>query len=185
MSQTAAAHDRYVSDCVTHNWVPRRARLPWERPSWASLAMGIPWNEASLYNSFMPIRTVAPKPAARPKKQLPVAYQKVHVVKRRRLFHNIAERCPDEERALAIQKWLAIVEVNLAASKLGRDIMLVQVEEDAEDQIREMIEDVLGAKAAGTMMGRSSAILLFMAWHQEQGYEDDALPLMETKVEEV
>ena len=109
-----------------------------------------------------------------------LAYQECFRRKRRRLSEAVAARCPEDARAVAFQKWLAICEVNMAASSTGAQILRVQEDKDAEEVICELLSDVLASKATYTLKVRSTALLLYVRWHNGRSGEDQpAFPLEE------
>ena len=82
------------------------------------------------------------------------AYHRDHTAKRRRLCKLAMETTVDELRALATGKWLAVLEVNLPASQVGRHIVSVQERDDALVAVQDILEDVFAAKANNTLNAR-------------------------------
>ena len=75
------------------------------------------------------------------------------------------ETTVDQLRALATGKWLAVLEVNLPASQVGKHIVRVQERDDALVAVQDVLEDVFAAKANNTLNARSTAALLYIKWH--------------------
>ena len=111
------------------------------------------------------------------------AYHSEFAAKRRRLTSLAMETNVDQLRALATGKWLAVLEVNLPASQVGRHIVRVQEDEGALVAIQDILEDVVAAKANNTLNARSTAALLFVKWHTANVVERvPALPMDEALV---
>ena len=98
-----------------------------------------------------------------------LAYEASFRRKRRRLSAAVADRCPESDRALVLQKWLAICEVNMACSSTGAQILKVQQDDEAEQQVFDLLSDVLASKATSTLAVRSTAILLYVRWFSARG----------------
>ena len=94
------------------------------------------------------------------------AYHKDYKAKRRRISKLAMETTVDQLRALATGKWLAVLEVNLPASQVGKHIVRVQERDDALVAVQDVLEDVFAAKANNTLNARSTAALLYKSGMQ-------------------
>ena len=74
------------------------------------------------------------------------------------------EAQPDDKRALALGKWLAIFEANLEASKTGAQILELQDQNDNTEKIGELLEDIFARKATNTLLRRAGALLQYTEW---------------------
>ena len=150
-------------------------RLPWQGSSMVSFALGA---ADPLFPTPMPVRAYVPLTSG-VKRPSSLAYIPEHRRKRRRLSDSVAAKCPDDARALVIQKWLAVLEVNLTASSSGACIVKFQEDDDAEERLKELLDDIFATKATGTLRARCTALLLYVKWHIGQKSEVEAFPLKE------
>jgi hypothetical protein len=115
----------------------------------------------------MPVSRVAALPGIASRRPKGVAYHPMSIRKRRRITDAVVDAVRDDRRSLVLNKWLAIVEVNLGASQLGTAILASQEDDNAELVLSETIADVFAAKAVNTLEVRASAMLLYVKWHSQ------------------
>ena len=100
--------------------------------------------------------------------------------KRRRILATLVEGTVVSARSVAVTKWAAILQLDPAASQVGRQILAVQDSPDADALVQAIVSDVLAPKSTNTLAVRATAILLFIKWHRQSTVCDDvALPILE------
>ena len=83
-------------------------------------------------------------------------------------------------RALEIEKWIEILELNFEASQVGQQLAECMQAPFPHERALAMLEDVFAAKASNTLTTRSCAIFLFLKWYQSQNTGNSpALPVKE------
>jgi hypothetical protein len=105
---------------LTWTWAP----LPWQL-GFTGLALGE--GVASISDADgqdflatpMPVTRVAALPGIASRRPRGVAYHPMSIHKRRHVTDAVVEAVRDDRRSLALNKLLAIVEVNLGSSQLG------------------------------------------------------------------
>ena len=70
----------------------------------------------------------------------------------------------DSMKVRAMNRWRIIIEQDLGASQVGRQLTEYIEDGKAESLIISTLEDVLGTKSVATLMKRSSSILRFLQW---------------------
>ena len=156
----------------------RAMPLPWEGNSFTATVLGTMPGQSQL-EPAMRFSQVAPKPSILQKRPKAVAYHPEFQGKRRRLVVQLAMEEKDDGRAAAIVKWSAILEVNLAASQVGRQIVRMHGKEQEAKKITELLYDVLARKATNTLVARATAMLLFVRWSSDGSSKKTALPIDE------
>ena len=140
---------------------------PWQLHPMAALALGT-------YSATPWLRTVAvrgPVPAivSQQTAVARVAYYAPVVAKRRRLQQRLLDTVGDDWRAVALHKWLAVVECNLHASEVGRHLLRLHNCPDALVTIKGILDDVTASKATATLSLRVNALLAYWKWFKTIG----------------
>ena len=135
------------------------ARYAWEVDDEVSAVMGLSPRLLPTVRDMMPITTF-PWRIAVQSRPATVAYHPLEPRKRRRLNAHVVEAGPCDNRAQVLAKWLAILEVNLFASSVGKQLLREQGMVDAKEKITAMLDDVFAKKTTATHENRVTAILL-------------------------
>ena len=133
----------------------------------ASLALGeldtTPWLRG------VAVRGPVPAIAALQGATAKVAYYAPVVAKRRRLLQRVLDTEGDDLRAVALHKWLALVECNLHGSDLGRHLLRLHDCPDALVTVQGMLNDYTATRATSTLSLRANSLLAFWKWYKEFG----------------
>ena len=146
---------------------------PWNLHPMTSLALGTfraaPWlREVSVSG---PVPAIAVQQAAVSR----VAYYAPVVAKRRKLQQRLLDCVGDDLRAVALHKWLSVVECNLQASEVGRHLLRLHDSPDELVTVKGILDDVTATKATATLSLRVNALLAFWKWFKTTG-DTGALP---------
>ena len=148
-------------------------RMPWDVGGFIGLVMGSPAADPTAFlQSPMRLRQgSAPLSfAARQVASGAVAY----------LPEFKGKREEDDARAVQLGRWMTIVEVNIQASEVGRQLAELQCQESPVSKAIEMLRDVFAAKATNTLERRAGSLLLYVAWAAENSEEgQQVLPIVE------
>ena len=138
--------------------------MPWDNAGMSSAALSsrfqMPW-----LATLMPILGAPPQTSAARRPGSRVCDLPDVQAKRRRILATAAESEVDDERYVQIRRWLMIAEVDPHASQVGKHVLAVQDDVDAETKVQGIIDDVLAGKSTSTLKVRSTAILLYLKWH--------------------
>ena len=98
-----------------------------------------------------------------------VAYYAPVIAKRRRLLQRMLDTEGDDLRAVALHKWLAVVECNLYASDVGRHLLRLHDCPDALLTVKGMLDDFTATRATSTLSLRVNSLLAFWKWYKAFG----------------
>ena len=179
-SSTMIDVDRLVQFAEQRHMESDLPQLPWEGDHMVAHALGYVAQQPCLATPMRLVKVPA-FPTIEDRKPKRLAYHPEFVGKRRKIVTTLLEGTVDDARAAALAKWLMILESNLHASQVGRQIIELQTQEGAVAKMREMLADVMSSKATGTLSGRACALLLYMRWHASSaGRAVPAFPLEES-----
>ena len=83
-------------------------------------------------------------------------------------------------RAKALQRWRLILEENLSASELGRNLHDMAVSLESDIQMTELIDHTFADRKATTLNKRAGPILKYLMWHRSS-YGTAGIPLVESR----
>ena len=98
-----------------------------------------------------------------------VAYYAPVVAKRRKLQQRLLDCVGDDLRAVALHKWLSVVECNLQASEVGRHLLRLHDSPDELVSVKGILDDVTANRATATLSLRVNALLAFWKWFKTVG----------------
>ena len=109
-----------------------------------------------------------------------VAYQPEFRGKRRRIIALVEKEEEDDARAKELAKWTTVLEANLPASSVGRQLIQMHGKVNEEELMTNMLKDVFAKKATNTLVARATAVLLYIKWASEKRSGSGcALPIKE------
>jgi hypothetical protein len=140
---------------------------PWNLAPITALALGTysatPWLcEVSVRG---PVPVIALQQAATAR----VAYYAPVVAKQRKLQLHMLDCVGVDLRAVALHRWLSVVECNLKASEVGRHVLRLHESPEELVTIKGILEDVTATKATATLSLRVNALLAFWKWFKTTG----------------
>ncbi len=152
--------------------VPEALKQPWEKGIFSHVfgePPQMPWlKNRSLSNNF---RTLSPilsssLPSVEPKPvQLPGFSTAVLRIKRPAL--KVARPSAEVMRSRAIAKWRCIVESDLYATRLGKQLVEFILDGNSETMIHQILEDTFSSKATETLLKRGQSIFNYMTFCQK------------------
>ena len=83
-------------------------------------------------------------------------------------------------RARALQRWRLVLEENLSASELGRQLHELAVSMAPDEKLTELVNDTFADRKSSTLNKRAGPVLKYLVWHRAQ-YGTPGLPLKESR----
>jgi hypothetical protein len=112
-----------------------------------------------------------------------VAYYAPVVAKRRKLQLHMLDCVGDDLRAVALHKWLSVVECNLKASEVGRHVLRLHESPEELVAFKGLFDDVTATKATATLSLSVNALLAFWKWFMTTGDTGvRPLPVLESRM---
>ena len=140
---------------------------PWRQHPMTALALGV--HSAVPWLAGVDVRGPVPAISAQQCAVARVAYYAPVHAKRRRLQQRLLDTVADDWRAVALHKWLAVVECNLQASEVGRHLLRLHDCPDALVSVKGILDDVTASKATATLSLRVNALLAYWKWFKTTG----------------
>ena len=164
---------------VNRGFRPSFLQQPWERGPFANLfgkpTSSIPEPRMSMPLPAMPRADVQQASSSTKVLELAIPTRQV----KRPLFPFVMRRLRevaipydgDAKRAKAINRWRMILELDLEASAVGRQLSEYAELGDCEALIVGTLQDVFGKKAVGTLLKRAASILRYVWWTRKNGID--------------
>ena len=172
-------YERHVAWAEQEVLETESIQMPWEGASMLDMVLGTE-DFLNILSPPMRLTSVACRPTLAQRAPAAIAYLPQYRAKRRKIVSLVATAERDDTRAAALAKWLAILEANLHASQVGRQLVAFQERPGELKNVQDLLLDVFADKATNTLEARAIAMLLFMRWFADTATaEGPPVPLQE------